>query len=82
MRVIRNTGSCLSYNVKELNGEGVNKILEECLIIQKLSPTYQVQPNPVEKVNKDVKIMISEFIMENHKKWDEYMLQIQLAHIA
>ena len=44
------------------------------------TPLSHPQSNPVERVNRTIKPMISAFINENHREWDENLSKIQLAY--
>ena len=63
--------------------EFVNKALAEKLreygIKHPTSPAYHPQANPVERVNRVVKTMISSFVKENHREWDVHLPKFRLA---
>ena len=63
--------------------EFVNKALAEKLreygIKHSTTPAYHPQANPVERVNRVVKPMISSFVRENHREWDAHLPKFRLA---
>ena len=63
--------------------EFVNKALAEKLreygIKQSTTPAYHPQANPVERVNRVVKTMISSFVKENHREWDVHLPKFRFA---
>src|SRR5204862_68239 len=40
---------------------------------------YSPQGNPVERANRVVKTMISQFVKENHRSWDLWLSEFQFA---
>ena len=44
------------------------------------TPLSHPRSDPVERVNRTIKPMISAFITENHREWDENLSKIQLAY--
>lgn len=43
------------------------------------TPYYHAQANPVERVNQVLKTMLSSFIDDNHRKWDELLPKVGCA---
>ena len=46
----------------------------------RLMPTYAPHCNPVERTNRSVKTMISQYVMKDHRKWDECLAELQFAY--
>lgn len=44
------------------------------------NPLYHPEPNFTERVNRVIKTMISCYVKENHKKWDQYLLELSCAY--
>lgn len=40
---------------------------------------YHPQANPVERVNRTLKIMLSSYVQENHRQWDKVLAQVGCA---
>lgn len=40
---------------------------------------YHPQANPVERVNRNLKIMLSSYVQDNHRSWDKVLAQIACA---
>lgn len=43
-------------------------------------PPYHPQANPVERVNRVIKTMITAFLEENHREWDEHIAEFRFAY--
>lgn len=55
--------------------------LKENLIHHQYTPKYSPQCNPVERTNRVIKTMIAAFTKnKSHKKWDEYLPELQFAY--
>ena len=63
--------------------EFVNKATVEKLreygIKHSTTPAYHPQANPVERINRGVKTMISSFVEESHREWDVHLPKFRLA---
>jgi len=57
----------------------MKKFCKEWKIRQALLSTYHPQPNQAERSNRNVVQLISSFINENHKTWDEHLQKFALA---
>jgi hypothetical protein len=49
-------------------------------IQHRTTPPYTPQCNPVERTNKTIKTMISQFVGKNYRRWDEHLPAIQYAY--
>ena len=79
--IIGTPDTIISDNGKEFINETLRTFLNDNAIKHECTPSYHPQANPVERVNRDIKIMISLFISENHKEWwDKYINKFQFAH--
>ncbi|KMQ84783.1 reverse ribonuclease integrase [Lasius niger] len=54
--------------------------LKECGIKHRTAPVYSPHCNPVERTNRTVKTMISQFVDKNHRDWDENLPALQIAY--
>ena len=43
-------------------------------------PPYHAQANPVERVNRTMKTMITSYLENNHRDWDLYVLELTYAY--
>ena len=65
------------FLVSDNGPQYVNRIMSQLAedhgILLSFTPPYHPQANPVERVNRVLKTMISSFVKENHKKWDMHL---------
>ena len=66
-------------NGTEFVNKALTKKLREYGIKHSTTPAYHPQANPVERVNRVVKTMISSFVAENHREWDVHLPKFRLA---
>lgn len=45
----------------------------------KFSPNYHARANPTERINRIIKTMLSMYVSDNHRSWDENLSQIACA---
>ncbi|CAG5079615.1 Similar to K02A2.6: Uncharacterized protein K02A2.6 (Caenorhabditis elegans) [Cotesia congregata] len=64
--------------------EFCNKLVEEFCndrkIKHELTPTYHPQSNPVERVNRNLKIMIRSYLIKKQNIWDQYLFELKYAY--
>lgn len=70
--IISDNGS--QFTSKEFTG-----LLSELGIQHQRTPPYSPQCNPVERANRVVKTMISQYITGQHKTWDRYLPELNFA---
>src|SRR3978361_1721779 len=69
----------ISDNGTQFSGKIFNEMLERLGIRHRFTPPYAAQANPVERTNKTIKTMISQFSEENHRDWDKHLAELQFA---
>ncbi|XP_066596240.1 uncharacterized protein [Prorops nasuta] len=64
--------------------EFVNKLLEQACREYKIhhstTPVYHPQANPVERINRVVKTMITAFVGKNQREWDAHLSEFNFAY--
>ncbi|KAL7301930.1 hypothetical protein TKK_0005523 [Trichogramma kaykai] len=75
--LILNRWGCPKYLLTDNGSEYVNNTMKKRInklgIIQTTIAPYHEQANPVERVNRTIKTMISIYVKNNHKLWDVYL---------
>ena len=69
-----------SDNGTEFKNAAIEKFLEERSVIHSTISPYWARANPVERVNRTVKTMITSFIETNHKTWDAHIPALMFAY--
>ncbi|XP_053593878.1 uncharacterized protein LOC128667533 [Microplitis demolitor] len=70
----------LTDNGTEFVNRDIRSLAERVGFRHMTTPPYHPQADPVERVNRVLKTMITAFIDENHRKWDKYLPQFRFAH--
>ena len=69
-----------SDNGTEFKNAAIEKFLKERGVVHSTIPPYWARANPVERVNRTVKTMITSFIEANHKTWDAHIPELMFAY--
>ena len=69
-----------SDNGTEFKNKALDKFLEEREVVHTTIPPYQEQANPVERVNRTIKTMITSYLESNHRDWDLYVPELTYAY--
>ena len=69
-----------SDNGTEFKNRALDSFLNKCGVTHTTIPPYHAQANPVERVNRTVKTMITAFLEENHKDWDLHIPELMFAY--
>ena len=71
------------YLITDNGTEFANKLITEKLkelgVTQTLIAPYHAQANPVERVNRTLKTMISIFVKNDHRDWDVHLQEFAFA---
>ena len=63
----------------EFVNQTVDSLLDEWKIEHVTTPGFHAQSNPVERVNRVIKTMISAYLVNDHRNWDENLVDQVLA---
>ena len=81
--LIINRWGCPQVLLTDNGTEFANKLVAERLseygIKQSTIPPYHAQANPVERVNRNLKTMISSFLSDDHREWDAHLNEFSFA---
>ncbi|KMQ89889.1 hypothetical protein RF55_10418 [Lasius niger] len=69
----------LSDNETQFTFTAFTERLQEFGIKHRTAPVYAPQCNPVERTNRTVKTMISQFVEDDHRAWDDHLPALQFA---
>jgi len=69
----------LSDNAKNFRCSSLSKLCKAWNVKQKFTTTYHPQTNIAERVNRNIRAVLSSYIAEKHTKWDEYLATTALA---
>ena len=69
-----------SDNGIEFNNKALDKFLEECGVTRTSILSYHAQANPVERVNRTIKTMITSYLENNHRDWDLHVPELTYAY--
>ncbi|XP_033227080.1 uncharacterized protein LOC117179418 [Belonocnema kinseyi] len=58
----------------------ISKAASKLGIRHSTTPPYHAQANPVEKVNRVLKTMISSFVESDHRSWDKHLPDLRFAY--
>lgn len=70
----------LSDNGTEFRNKLLDKFLADHGTEHHTIPPYHAQANPVERVNRTVKTMVTSFIENEHKNWDKFLPELTFAY--
>ena len=70
----------VSDNGTQFNSTTLTARLREAGIEHRNAPAYAPHCNPVERTNRTIKTMISQYVTEDHRDWDENIPAIQFAY--
>ncbi|KMQ92133.1 reverse ribonuclease integrase [Lasius niger] len=70
----------LTDNGTEFINRELKAFAQERGIAHTTVPPYHPQANPVERVNRVIKTMITAFLAENHREWDEHLAEFRFAY--
>lgn len=69
----------LTDNGKQFTSKQFENELQKYGIDHRLTAPYTPQSNPTERVNRTLETMIATYVSTNHKKWDEYLSELNFA---
>lgn len=69
----------ISDNGSQFDSKLFCSLLEEMGIRHRFTPPYTPQANPVERANRTIKTMIAQYCETDHRTWDQYLPDVQLA---
>ena len=69
-----------SENGAEFKNKALDKFLEERGVTHTTIPRYYAQANPVERVNRTIKTMITSYLENNHRDWDLHVPELMYAY--
>ncbi|KAL0150146.1 hypothetical protein M9458_054573 [Cirrhinus mrigala] len=55
------------------------EVCEKWKVIPKLTTAYHAQTNMMERVNRTLKNMLASYVNDNHKKWDQFLLEMRFT---
>jgi len=70
----------ISDNGRQFAAVAMSKALQSFGIQAKKTPPYAPHCNPVERTNKTIKTMISQYVGRNHRHWDRHVAALQFAY--
>lgn len=70
----------LTDNGTEFINQALRKLTESYGIYHITVPPYHLQANPVERVNRVLKTMITSFIEQDHREWDRRLNEFRFAY--
>lgn len=75
---------CPRIIISDNGSQFTSIVFRDCLrsfgIEHQRTPPYSPQCNPVERTNRVVKTMISQYLERNHKSWDKYLPELMFAY--
>lgn len=69
----------ISDNGKQFDSRVFRSLLKELEIKHRFTPPYTPQSNPVERANRTIKTMISQYCGEKHRHWDQKLPELVMA---
>jgi len=72
----------ISDNGRQFIAKAMKQALSSFGIKPKTTPAYAPHCNPVERANKTIKTMISQYVERNHRHWDRHVSALQFAYPA
>jgi len=73
-------GSILTDNSTQLRSKQLEERLAESGIRHVTILAYAPHCNPVERTNRTIKTMISQYVNRDHRTWDEHLAELQFAY--
>jgi hypothetical protein len=70
----------ISDNGRQFVSRHFCKFLKDCGIQHRKTPPYTPHCNPVERTNRVIKAVISQFVGRDHKNWNKYLTEISFAY--
>jgi len=70
----------ISDNGRQFAAAAMTNMLGSFGIHAKKTPTYAPHCNPVERTNKTIKTMVSQYVGKNHRHWDRHIAALQFAY--
>lgn len=70
----------LSDNGTQLRSKQLEQKLQECDIRHMTTPAYAPHCNPVERTNRSIKTIISQYTGKDQRTWDEKLNALQFAY--
>ena len=70
--------SILSDNATNFRGNSLAKLCKSWNIIHKFTTSYHPQCNIAERINRNIRSMLSLYIAKNYANWDEYLHSTEL----
>lgn len=70
----------ITDNGKQFVSKHFKNFLKNSKIIHRRTPPYTPQCNPVERTNRVIKTMISQYVKQDHKNWDKFLCEICFAY--
>ncbi|XP_024885042.1 uncharacterized protein K02A2.6-like [Temnothorax curvispinosus] len=70
----------LSDNGTQLRSAKLEKMLAAHHVRHAYTPVHAPHCNPVERTNRVVKTMVSQYVDQNHRNWDERIPELQFAY--
>jgi len=70
----------ISDNGRQFAAAAMSQTLASFGIQAKKTPTYAPHCNPVERTNKTIKTMVSQYVGKNHRHWDRHIAALQFAY--
>ena len=67
----------LTDNGKEFDNKDLGRILEVYVVTRVTMPPYHPQANPVERSNRTLKTMISTFVKNDPRSWDQHLHELR-----
>lgn len=66
-------------NGPQFKSASFKSLLDSYSIHIKYTPVYHPQANPVERVHRVIKTMLSAYVKDNHRLWDKYLPKVAAA---
>jgi len=70
----------ISDNGRQFAAAAMTNALQSFGIQAKKTPPYAPHCNPVERANKTIKTMVSQYVGKNHQQWDRHIAALQFAY--
>lgn len=70
----------ITDNGTEFVNRNLKSFLQKIGSVQRITPVYHPQANPVERVNRNLKTMLASFLGENQRECDTLLEDIQFAY--
>ena len=70
----------ISDNGRQFCSRSFRALLQDHGIRHRTTPVYTPQCNPVERTNRTLKTMISQYVGNRHRTWDQHLTALQYAY--